>query len=419
MFGKGKFASFFGRQPGSQVDEPARPQQEPVQLSSNFRKPLGRSPQDYPPPAKDEEIRKVLFRTAEDAIAFRHVFPPRHNTVSTTFFGGLPRVPEGFAWPRSLFEHFANVPAHNPLSFLGKIDCAELPETGLRKFLPRHGVLYFFVHWDIFEGYDDERIMRNLVHYAPGSPRQWSEAVPPADLPPCYGQNASYYFDWLQHTDRSSRGYPTVFPKWPMEPRAVRTYAEEHPFEHDGNSAGRYQELWNEQQTKALETAYGEPVEASPLLSSFDRGFDCVWRPFASFPHAWIAVEMFAGSLLRPHFGIDPEAQKKTLRGGEQWPADVEAMTQAYRDARAEAERWIERARRAGLYTAVPEPDRMAFWAWLDGLDASATDRIYDRRSAYTLNSCLNTAAALSVDYCLAHSAVAAALVPDEAVEAV
>lgn len=390
----------------------------------NFRKPLTEGWRTYIPAASDKRIRKVLLRTAEEAIAFRHVFPPRHDAAPTTFFGGLPRVPDGFEWPCGLVPGNApGTPPARPPTFLGQVDCAELPKTGLRDFLPGDGALLFFVRWELLEGDEGGVAVGDLVHHVPGSPREWREAPPPAGLPPCYGENAEYQHEWLEHTDRSARGYPMAFPRWAMEPRAVRTYAEEHPTRADGNSAGRYQELWNEEQTRALQEVHGEPVEESRLLSSHDRGYDRVWRPFAAFPHAWLAVEMVAGILLHPLHGIPSEARQERRRDAGSWPADAQALTRSYRAARAEAERWVEKARRAGLYAGVPDEGKAAFWAWLDRLHESvgttATDRIYDRRSAYTLNKCLDAAAARSVDDCLAHSAAAAALVPDEAREAV
>jgi hypothetical protein len=155
-----------------------------------------------------------------------------------------------------------------------------------------------------------------------------------------------------------------------------------------------YPQGLSREQARVLQAAYGDAVEDNRLLNYYNRDREGVWRPFAGFPQAWIAVEMAAGFLLDPQRGIP------------------------YREARAEAARWVERARRGGLYEGVPEDDKAAFWAWLDGLHAAAGGRAGDRRSAYYLNKCLGDAAVLSVDLCLARSA-AAALVPAEAREAV
>lgn len=104
------------------------------------------------------------------AIAFQHVFPPRHDLAPTTFFGGLPRVPDGFVWPRRPHGWAPGGPSERPLAFLGQVDCAALPQVDGRDLLPRSGALLFFVHWDLFEGEEGEQVTRGLVQHVPGRP---------------------------------------------------------------------------------------------------------------------------------------------------------------------------------------------------------------------------------------------------------
>jgi len=84
-----------------------------------------------------------------------------------------------------------------------------------------------------------------------------------------------------------------------------------------------------------------------------------------------------------------------------------------YADERKQAYRWISRSRAAGLFTATSPEVREEFWAWLEDLNrtgSSTVDGVYDdKRSAYTLNTCLSRAYQKGIDYCLSESADAAA----------
>jgi Domain of unknown function (DUF1963) len=90
-------------------------------------------------------------------------------------------------------------------------------------------------------------------------------------------------------------------------------------------------------------------------------------------------------------------------------PAGVRA---AYEDAIAKA--WIERSRSAGLTSPVPEIDRMAFWSWLDRMNAAAVDLITDSRCARTLHALGWKAVRTSAHICLSGSESASLLVPAE-----
>src|SRR5262249_16069216 len=142
----------------------------------------------------------------------------------------------------------------------------------LRKFLPASGVLHFFVNWEVFDGLDEAQSWPHHVVLSRDTAESWHEVRPPEDLPPCYGaSSASYRFPWLEHTDRRLRDYPTAFPKKAMTMGVARTFAEEHPKELDGNSAGRYQQIWEEEQTAELARFYGDPVVAEGLPGPKDE----------------------------------------------------------------------------------------------------------------------------------------------------
>jgi uncharacterized protein DUF1963 len=258
-------------------------------LSSNFKKPF-RDPSSYPPAASDEDIRALLHRTANESVVFKHQFPPRFPIRSRTYFGGLPTAPADFRWPRA--------PDGTPYTFMAQVDCSELPDFQLRKFLPGSGVLHFFANWQVFDGLEEAQSWPNHVVLSRDTAESWREVRPPDDLPPCYGRSsACYYFPWLEHTDRRLHDYPRTFAKKAMTMGVVRTFAEEHPVELDGNSAGRYQQIWEEEQTAELARFYGDPVMADELPAPKDEfpTKRTVARPTTTFPAAWIDIEVFCG----------------------------------------------------------------------------------------------------------------------------
>jgi uncharacterized protein YwqG len=376
-------------------------------LSSNFKKPFG-APSSYPPAADDETIRALLHRTADESVAFKHQFPPRYPISGRTYFGGLPTAPAGFRWPRA--------PDGAPYTFMAQVDCSELPDFQLRKLLPGNGVLHFFVNWQVFEGFDEAQSWPNHVLLSRDAADSWREVRPPDDLPSCYGANACYYFRWLEHTDRRLHDYPRAFSKKAMTMGVVRTFAEKHPVEVDGNSAGRYQQIWEEEQTAELARFYGDPIIADELPAP-TGGFatePTVARPTTTFPAGWIDIEIVCGLFLRE---LHKTGLKRLERGkdatGRPWPEDPAAVRAAYGDAETRANAWIERSRSAGLTSAVPETDRTAFWSWLDGMNAAAVD-VSDSRSARILNRLIWEAVRTGAHICLSASEAASSLVPAE-----
>ena len=384
-------------------------------LSSNFKKPFG-DPSRYPPAASDEDIRTLLHRTADESVVFKHQFPPRFPIRSRTYFGGLPTAPADFRWPRA--------PDGTPYTFMAQVDCSELPDFQLRKFLPSKGVLHFFVNWQVFDGLEEAQTWPNHVVLSRDTTRFWREASwhevrPPDDLPACYGTSgACYYFPWLEHTDRRLHDYPRAFGKKAMTMGVVRTFAEEHPLDLDGNSAGRYQEIWEAEQAAELARFYGDSVtadELAPPKDEFPAKKPNVQRPTTTFPAGWIDIEVFCG-LYRKE--LIERGIKQVERGidaaGHPWPADPAVVRAAYEEAATRAEAWIERARSGGLMSPVPEADRTAFWSWLDGMSGAAVDTVRDSRSALTLNRRLWEAVRTSAHICLSASEAASSLVPAE-----
>jgi hypothetical protein len=352
----------------------------------------------------------LLHRTADESVVFKHQFPPRFPIRGRTYFGGLPTAPADLCWPRA--------PDGTPYTFMAQVDCSELPAFQLRNFLPGNGVLYFFVNWSVFDGFDEARSWPNHVIFSRDAPGSFREMRPPDDLPPCYGpSSAEHYFPWLEHTDRRLRDYPKAFAKKAMTMGVVRTFGEEHPNELDGNSAGRYQQIWQEEQTAELARFYGDPIvaDALPGPASGIAAGQIVQRPTATFPAGWINVEIFCGLFLKE---LLERGIKQVERGkdaaGRSWPPDPVGVRAACEDAMAKANAWIEKSRSAGLMSPVPEADRMAFWSWLDGMNAASVDPITDSRCARQLNRLSWEAARFGAHICLSAGEASSSLVPAE-----
>src|SRR5262245_48461325 len=113
---------------------------------------------------------------ALQAIVFRQHFPPRHDELTLSFFGGAPVAPRGFRWPRP--NTSANA---KPFSFLMQIDCEAVPAAARLQMLPERGVLYFFLDLS----WAEPNAFRVL--YEDGKDADWAVVLSPADLGPAFG----------------------------------------------------------------------------------------------------------------------------------------------------------------------------------------------------------------------------------------
>lgn len=126
--------------------------------------------------------------------------PYNSDGEATSWLGGLPCVPAGFAWP--------NGNDGRPLNFIAQIDLAALkpePSTGARApGLPTEGALLVFIG----DGYAVRVVsVPEMTHAA--------QAIPPADL-----------------ADVSEQGFwgeGTTFARWPVDPVAYISRGEERP----------------------------------------------------------------------------------------------------------------------------------------------------------------------------------------------
>jgi hypothetical protein len=347
----------------------------------------------------DDEIKADLTGSAKAAIRFVREFPPQHPVTSLTFFGGHPVAPSHFAWPRRKLNIWQGGQIVGETivaaTFLAQIDCSQLPEFDGRSLLPADGVLHIFFTTN---NLDDDAGGDPLITYSPGPADGWLVIAPPADAPPCYGNEANYQYNWIAGTEAAEARYPRAFPKWPMRMVPVISYVDEPPEGYGPGAYERYDELRKEaQQAAAAALAPPEPPAANPAVA---RGDNLLPAPFAGFPTNWLAIEITAGQCL---YVAD---QDRRYKAG------------AHQEAVPDAAAWVARARAAGEMNTVAAADAAAFWDWIDAMTAAASRDLYDCRHGRHLGEALKLASQLSTEASLAHGGDAAARVPAEMIAA-
>lgn len=93
-----------------------------------------------------EELEELLRNMARNAIRLE---PGEGEGAEVGRFGGLPDVPEDFAWPTFKTATYNDeMVKDRPLSFLAQFDCAALAALDPEGLLPHDGVLSFFYELD-------------------------------------------------------------------------------------------------------------------------------------------------------------------------------------------------------------------------------------------------------------------------------
>ena len=181
-----------------------------------------------PPPAprySEEELRKIVSETEEPAIGLARIYPPDPTQLSTSFMGGLPRLPEDVAWPTSPISN-------RPCTFLAQIDCAALPQSQHRPWLPESGTLWIFIYPDI-DTYFCERVIDSEGSHViyrdvdastlterqpPDGPPWWEGEWGETDFYPCFG---------AKKLDELRGSFPTVFTPWALEFALLKSYRDD------------------------------------------------------------------------------------------------------------------------------------------------------------------------------------------------
>jgi hypothetical protein len=304
--------------------------------------------------ADGDETDALFRRYRRDAVLLHRPWPPHAGPQANSHFGGLPRLPESYAWPRTS--------RGTPLHFMAQIDCADIR---FKTPLPERGVLFFFGR-DYFMGTGSSVLPvsdRCRVLYAPDSSARTPPRQPPADLP--------------------HLGYPwtgmNVHPAWPVVPlpfdsfpgdNALPDASERDPrgwhrllarfargakeLEIGADVRDAYAAQLDARRAAALVAASGarpprKPGRGREATEAGTAIFDFAAAGPQSFPQHWAYVHHLTRAILDlpPSYSTDEETEGERV---------------------AEAERWLGRSREGPLDRPVAEDDRQALRTWLAGL---------------------------------------------------
>lgn len=325
--------------------------------------------------AARNEADALFRRYRRDAVLLHRPWPPHAGPPTNSRFGGLPSLPERYAWPRTS--------SGTPLHFLAQIDCADIR---FKTALPDRGVLFFFGRDDDEQLWneqppasDDCRVLYALDAFALTPPRQ-----PPADLPPILGSGSVAWF--YEYRIGGEKG-PSVHAAWPIVPLRFDSYPDTSALpqmlEHattswlrvleggfrrvlrleDEDGVEDVEELYagelNARRVAAFQAATGVPPrgDGEPVSNDIRAGA-AIFGPAASgpqgFPQHWAYVHYLARAILHnpSSFAYAREEERDEQRAR----------------VAAQAERWLARSREVPLDRPVAEEDRQALRAWLVGL---------------------------------------------------
>lgn len=278
--------------------------------------------------------RDEIEETALPAVLVRRSDLPVPLTDPVrSFFGGLPRLPPEFEWPRA--EVRANETMETvALTFVAQIDLAEVSGSGWSP-LPKRGTLYFFCS-SVFVG---EGRPPCRVLYSPAGGDAYPDCAPPPDLMPLGGTDGDAQVKWL---DPALDFHSKVEFKYPLSFQVFRDF-----YFFDDAVGG---ELMVAELCKVL--GPGEPQQADLLQFRTEAKYE----KDEHWPFNWLLIAHVVRSVLSHVMGdLTPRYSYK--------PISAEAAAELKR-LRAGAIGWLERCRALTPMDDVDADTRANFRAW-------------------------------------------------------
>ncbi len=363
----------------------------------------------------DARIIKQIEKTKRECISFKRVYPPDHLLRTLTFQGSNPIAPENFEWPHYKQTTPNGQTQSTPMTFMAQVDCATLPPFQEHP-LPKQGVLYFFVEWDHLNHNNNEPV----VVYKTGNSKEWQTIEPPENIPACFANQAADVFSWIGHTENAEQHFPSTFPKWAMETGIISSYSSDNPYDFNSNERQRYYELLGKTQIQAM-SEFHSPVLSKQLKAPSTNAGTHLWKPFADFPHNWLAIEMFSGYLLNEIWDQTQALKSQSQRPNYPFKEIRSASEQQtlFNQIAVECHGWRKKARHFGQWKTPDIQTQGEFWRWLEFHvgNKSLFDIIPssgDKRPALIINSAMASAATHASEASLTHSSSQAALIPQD-----
>jgi len=290
-----------------------------------------RSSMDQSPAGMDEARYNPIMLA-------QHPVPREKGWLS--FYGGMPIVPPGFAWP------MAEADPARAMAFLLQIDCTQLTAVDATGLLPTDGVLYGFLDY-----VDGSAFGFRMVH-ASGPAAGWTEAEPPASLPPLNG--ARYLPHSSSGIEAAAAHLPTQYLRWTFEPVRI-AYASIGLDDPDSNDW-----FWGAADDAELMRAQAQ-VGTAEWRDSMDTSAPHEWkRPFAAFPQDWAAVRILASTVAKQLRPITASRPSFLAELGE------ETKSRRITQWRDEAAELFAFAARHPMDQAVPQDMADEIWAWCE-----------------------------------------------------
>jgi hypothetical protein len=417
MFGKLPFGKIaFGKRktapaPTGEVSEvpPKWPPTE-AELRAHVarRMPVIAAPRpNFPPPWREQW--RMITEARRDAVLMLPIVPSDRSESPTSFIGGLPYVSGDFAWPRGTPYRNANpkkyerpqpVRAPESRSFIGQIDCLQIPEFEGRHLLPQQGRLCFFFDWMVMENhapYDHPHADAVVWDNGEGP---LAEAAVPADLPPCQGDASGHYYGWISKAE--PQRFPRKFCKWALELRTIQTYPDESYLDPTGASQLVYRAIVNRLMREQFRLIVRDPPAARRFTAT--PGLP---RPSATFPECWIHVDIATGKLIETlRVEIDSQHTPPELR--QEYRATIEEAAQAANEARSRSP-----------FDVLTQFERDAFFAWYVSLVAPRRDGVRDQRTLTYMRGHIETAYRAAAEMLAAEGGELSRLLDEEALNAV
>ncbi len=140
-------------------------------------------------------------------VVLRRQTPPRLDEPPRSWLGGLPTLPDGVAWPRSVSREYPER-GERPLHFVAQICCADLPPDLWAGLGPRHGWLLLFIDPNQGDPHGSDAFAIVYTETLGG------ERAPPADLGPVHD---GVYAGWDYQNGGSPAEVPRLWPRWPVD----------------------------------------------------------------------------------------------------------------------------------------------------------------------------------------------------------
>jgi hypothetical protein len=140
-------------------------------------------------------------------VELRRQIPPRPDEPPRSWLGGLPMLPDGVAWPRSVSSEDPDG-GERPLHFIAQICCADLPPDLWAGLGPRHGWLLLFI--DPNQGAPQGPDAFCILH----TDELGSERTPPIDLGPVHD---GVHTGWDYQDCGGGEGIPRLWNRWPVD----------------------------------------------------------------------------------------------------------------------------------------------------------------------------------------------------------